>query len=84
MAKMGNSRGWRGGARRGSGMFIHWGPSSLSGKEISSLRISKDFCTISTALNRCLPRTWDNLYKRFNPVEVRRRRLDAAGQRRPA
>ena len=39
------------------GAFIHWGPSVLTGKEISFTR------------NRGVsPEEYDNLYKRFNPV----------------
>ncbi len=49
------------------GMFVHWGPSSLSGKEISWSRIGHphDFSG-----NESVPaKEYDNLYKRFNPVK---------------
>lgn len=40
------------------GAFIHWGPATLLGKEISWTR------EVETP-----PEVYDNLYKRFNPVE---------------
>ena len=49
------------------GLFIHWGPSSLSGKEISWGRVGHphDFNG-----NEAVPAAeYDNLYKRFNPVK---------------
>lgn len=39
------------------GMFIHWGPASISGKEISWSRAATG------------PETYDKLYKEFNPVK---------------
>ena len=48
-------RRWMG-ARYGA--FLHWGPCTVSGKEISWSR------QIQTP-----PQVYDNLYKRFNPVE---------------
>ena len=49
------------------GLFIHWGPSSLSGKEISWARIGHphDF----RGNESVPPQEYDNLYKRFNPVK---------------
>lgn len=49
------------------GMFIHWGPSSLSGKEISWSRIGHPHD--HKGLETVPPEEYDNLYKRFNPVK---------------
>jgi alpha-L-fucosidase len=49
------------------GMFIHWGPSSLSGKEISWSRIGHPH---DLRGNESVPADeYDHLYKRFNPVK---------------
>ena len=52
------------------GMFLHWGPVSLSGKELSWGRNASrpwDISGVQTAAAR-RPR-YDNLYKQFNPVK---------------
>ena len=48
------------------GLFIHWGPSSLSGKEISWARIGHPYD--HRGLESVPPEEYDNLYKRFNRV----------------
>ena len=52
------------------GMFLHWGPVSLSGKELSWSRNAHRPWDISGVQT---PRTedpvYDNLYKKFNPVK---------------
>ena len=50
------------------GLFIHWGPSSVSGKEISWSRIGHPF-DIGGAEQIQKPEVYDNLYKQFNPTE---------------
>ncbi len=50
------------------GLFIHWGPSSVSGKEISWSRIGHPF-DIGGAEQVQKPEVYDNLYKQFNPTE---------------
>ncbi|MBN2292366.1 MAG: alpha-L-fucosidase [Pirellulales bacterium] len=49
------------------GLFIHWGPSSIIGKEISWSRIGHphDF----NGHESVPPEVYDNLYKKFNPVK---------------
>ncbi len=49
------------------GLFIHWGPSSICGKEISWARIGHphDY----RGHESVPPEQYDNLYKQFNPVE---------------
>ena len=49
------------------GLFIHWGPSSLSGKEISWARIGHPHDLHGN--ESVPPEQYDNLYKRFNPVK---------------
>lgn len=49
------------------GLFIHWGPASLSGKEISWSRIGHPHD--HHGLESVPPEVYDNLYKRFNPVK---------------
>ena len=52
------------------GMFLHWGPDSLSGKELSWGRDAHRPWDINGVQT---PRTedpyYDNLYKQFNPVK---------------
>jgi alpha-L-fucosidase len=48
------------------GLFIHWGPSSLSGKEISWSRIGHPHD--HRGLESIPPEEYDHLYQRFNPV----------------
>jgi pimeloyl-ACP methyl ester carboxylesterase len=49
------------------GLFVHWGPSSVSGKEISWSRMGHPFD--HPGLESTPPEVYDNLYKRFNPVQ---------------
>lgn len=49
------------------GIFIHWGPASLSGKEISWARIGHPHD--HRGHESVPPEEYDNLYKRFNPVK---------------
>jgi alpha-L-fucosidase len=49
------------------GLFIHWGPSSLSGKEISWSRIGHPFD--HPGLETVPAEVYDNLYKQFNPTK---------------
>jgi len=49
------------------GMFIHWGPVSLSGKEISWSRIGHPHD--HPGHPSVAAEEYDNLYKRFNPVK---------------
>ncbi len=49
------------------GLFVHWGPASVRGTEISWSRIGHPF---DGEGNQIVPaEEYDNLYKRFNPVE---------------
>ena len=49
------------------GLFIHWGPASVSGKEISWARVGHPHDGIG---HESLPaEVYDNLYKQFNPVK---------------
>jgi alpha-L-fucosidase len=48
------------------GMFIHWGPVSLTGKEISWSRANSN--TNCPNHGPIAVETYDNLYKRFNPT----------------
>lgn len=49
------------------GLFIHWGPASVAGKEISWSRKGHPF---DHPGNEVLPpEVYDNLYKQFNPVK---------------
>jgi glucosylceramidase len=48
------------------GLFIHWGPSSLSGKEISWSRIGHPHD--HPGLESVPADVYDNLYRRFNPT----------------
>jgi alpha-L-fucosidase len=49
------------------GLFIHWGPSSVSGKEISWARIGHPF---DHRGHESVPAAvYDNLYRQFNPVK---------------
>ncbi|MCB9766935.1 MAG: alpha-L-fucosidase [Candidatus Omnitrophica bacterium] len=63
------------------GLFIHWGPSSLTGEEISWARAGE-----RPGLEDLLPGTipveeYDNLYKKFNPTEFNAREwIDIAQQ----
>jgi alpha-L-fucosidase len=51
-------------------MFLHWGPVSLSGKELSWGRNGSRPWDISGVQNRrIMDPVYDNLYKRFNPVK---------------
>ena len=49
------------------GMFIHWGPASVNGTEISWSRQGHPFD--HPGLESVPPEVYDNLYKRFNPVK---------------
>jgi alpha-L-fucosidase len=49
------------------GLFIHWGPSSLSGKEISWARIGHPHD--HRGLESVPAEEYDQLYRRFNPVK---------------
>ena len=49
------------------GLFIHWGPASVSGKEISWARIGHPHD--HPGHESVPPEEYDNLYKRFNPVK---------------
>lgn len=49
------------------GLFIHWGPASLSGKEISWARIGHPFD--HQGLESVPAEVYDKLYERFNPVK---------------
>ncbi|MHB8974990.1 MAG: alpha-L-fucosidase, partial [Pirellulaceae bacterium] len=49
------------------GMFIHWGPCSVIGKEISWSRIGHPHD--HPGLESVPPEEYDNLYKRFDPVQ---------------
>ena len=52
------------------GMFLHWGPVSLSGKELSWGRDGSRPWDISGVQNdRKMDLEYDNLYKKFNPVK---------------
>lgn len=48
------------------GMFIHWGPASVNGTEISWSRIGHPHD--HPGLETVPPEVYDNLYKQFNPV----------------
>ena len=48
------------------GMFIHWGPASVNGTEISWSRIGHPHD--HKGLETVPPEIYDNLYKQFNPV----------------
>ena len=48
------------------GMFIHWGPASVNGTEISWSRIGHPHD--HPGLETVPPELYDNLYKQFNPV----------------
>lgn len=49
------------------GLFIHWGPASVSGKEISWARIGHPHDGVG---HESVPAdVYDNLYKQFNPVK---------------
>ncbi|WP_168442716.1 alpha-L-fucosidase [Pontiella desulfatans] len=50
------------------GMFIHWGPSSVAGVEISWARESHPFDHLGE-LNNVPDEVYDALHKEFNPVE---------------
>jgi alpha-L-fucosidase len=50
------------------GLFIHWGPASLSGKEISWARIGHPHD--HRGLETVPPEVYDQLYKRFNPGKI--------------
>jgi alpha-L-fucosidase len=56
---------WRGAK---FGMFIHWGPASVSGKEISWSRVGHAFEGPGGDQSQP-PEVYDNLYRKFNPVE---------------
>jgi alpha-L-fucosidase len=49
------------------GMFIHWGPSSVSGQEISWSRVGHPFDHPGN--ESVPPEVYDNLYRQFNPVK---------------
>ncbi len=49
------------------GMFIHWGPASVNGTEISWSRIGHPHD--HPGLETVPPEVYDNLYKQFNPVK---------------
>lgn len=49
------------------GMFIHWGPASVNGTEISWSRQGHPFD--HPGLESVPPEVYDNLYKRFNPTK---------------
>ncbi|MDF7827059.1 alpha-L-fucosidase, partial [Pontiellaceae bacterium B12227] len=49
------------------GMFIHWGPSSVAGVEISWARASHPFDHLGK-MNNVPDEVYDALYKQFNPV----------------
>ncbi len=49
------------------GLFIHWGPASVSGKEISWARIGHPHD--GTGHESVPADMYDNLYKQFNPVK---------------
>ena len=49
------------------GLFIHWGPASLSGKEISWARRGHPFDHVGHEAVDA--EVYDNLYKKFNPVK---------------
>lgn len=52
------------------GMFLHWGPVSLTGKELSWSRYANRPWDINGVMTPCEPDyTYDNLYKKFNPVK---------------
>jgi alpha-L-fucosidase len=51
------------------GMFIHWGPASLTGKEISWSRGGERRGRKDTATGETPVEVYDNLYKAFNPVK---------------
>ncbi|MBI9020025.1 MAG: alpha-L-fucosidase [Verrucomicrobia bacterium] len=50
------------------GLFIHWGPSSVAGVEISWARVSHPFDHLGN-LNVVPDEVYDALYKQFNPVD---------------
>lgn len=50
------------------GLFIHWGPASLRGTEISWSRIGHPFDHPSPQHETVPPEEYDSLYKRFDPV----------------
>lgn len=49
------------------GMFIHWGPASVNGTEISWSRIGHPHD--HSGMETVPPEVYDNLYKEFNPVK---------------
>jgi len=51
------------------GMFLHWGPVSLSGRELSWGRNAKRPWDINRNGTRSEDPEYDNLYKQFNPVK---------------
>ena len=61
---------WRG-AR--FGMFIHWGPVSLVGTEISWSRGALRHGIDSSGIGEIPVEVYDNLYKRFNPTKFNAR-----------
>ncbi len=49
------------------GMFIHWGPASINGTEISWSRMGHPHD--HSGMETVPPEVYDNLYKQFNPVK---------------
>ena len=60
-----NRMGWWRDAK--FGLFIHWGPASVAGTEISWSRIGHPFD--HPGHESVPPETYDKLYERFNPVQ---------------
>ena len=52
------------------GLFIHWGPASVNGTEISWSRIGHPFD--HRGLESVPPEVYDALYQRFDPCTVQK------------
>ncbi len=62
------------------GMFIHWGPVSLEGTEISWSRGGLRRGIEKTGIGEVPLNVYDNLYKRFNPVDFNAQQWVAIAQ----
>ena len=63
------------------GLFVHWGPVSLKGMEISWSRGGdRPGCSATAATGPIPVEEYDNLYKEFNPVEFDAREWVAMAQ----
>ena len=62
------------------GMFVHWGPVSLSEQEISWSRRAAAPLQFNTPPGAIVDPVYDNLYKRFNPTNYNAREWVAIAQ----